>query len=62
LPLVRGRGSSVPPEPIRFLGGAAIRRAILSCEESDEAGQRTPRSARAVAALPRILGLRLGMR
>ena len=62
LPLVRGRGSSVPPEPIRHLGGAAIRRAILACEEADEAGYPAPRSARAVAALPRVLGMRLGMR
>ena len=62
LPLVRGRGSSVPPEPIRHLGGAAIRRAILACEEADEAGYQAPRSARAVAALPRVLGMRLGMR
>jgi glycine/D-amino acid oxidase-like deaminating enzyme len=62
LPLVRSRGSSVPPEPLRHLGGAAIRRAILACEEADEAGYRAPRSARAIAALPRVLGMRLGMR
>ncbi len=62
LPLVRGRGSGVPPEPIRYLGGAAIRRAILACEEADEGGRRAPLPARAVAALPRILGMRLGMR
>jgi glycine/D-amino acid oxidase-like deaminating enzyme len=62
LPLVRRRGSGVPPEPIRYLGGATIRRAILACEEADEAGRRGPLPARAVAALPRILGMRLGMR
>ncbi len=62
LPLVRGRGSGVPPEPIRYLGGAMIRRAILACEEADETGDRAPRVARAVAALPRLLGMRLGMR
>jgi glycine/D-amino acid oxidase-like deaminating enzyme len=62
LPLVRGRGGRVPPEPVRYLGGAAIRRAILSCEEADEAGTRAPASARAVAALPRLLGMRLGTR
>jgi glycine/D-amino acid oxidase-like deaminating enzyme len=62
LPLVRGRGSSVPPEPIRHLGGAAIRRAILACEEAEEAGQNAPRSARVIAALPRVLGMSLGMR
>jgi len=62
LPLVRGRGSSVPPEPLRHVGGATIRRAILACEEADEAGLRAPRAARAIAAVPRLLGMRLGMR
>ena len=62
LPLVRGRGDRVPPEPIRYVGGAAIRRAILACEEADEAGARAPVAARAVAALPRLLGMRLGTR
>jgi len=62
LPLVRDRGSSVPPEPLRYLGGATIRRAILACEEADEAGLRAPPAARAIAALPRLLGMRLGMR
>ncbi len=62
LPLVRGRGDGVPPEPFRYVGGATIRRAILACEEADEAGLPAPRTARAIAALPRLLGMRLGMR
>jgi len=62
LPLVRARGSGVPPEPLRYVGGATIRRAILACEEADEAGLRAPRPVRAIAALPRLLGMRLGMR
>jgi glycine/D-amino acid oxidase-like deaminating enzyme len=62
LPLVRGRGDRVPPEPVRYVGGAAIRRAILACEEADEAGTHAPTAARAVAALPRLLGMRLGTR
>ena len=62
LPLVRGRGGRVPPEPVRFVGGAAIRRAVLACEEADEAGRRAPVLARGVAALPRLLGMRLGVR
>ena len=40
LPLVNRTGARVPPEPIRFLGGAAIRAAILACEEAEEAGRR----------------------
>ncbi len=62
LPLVRPRGDRVPGEPIRFLGGAAIRRAVLACEEADEAGRRAPLVARGVATLPRLLGMRLGTR
>jgi glycine/D-amino acid oxidase-like deaminating enzyme len=62
LPLVRGRGQGVPREPFRHLGGATIRRAILACEEADEAGHEAPPAARAVAAVPRLLGMRLGMR
>ncbi len=62
LPLVRPRGERVPAEPIRFVGGAAIRRAVLACEVADEAGRRAPLLARGVAAVPRLLGMRLGMR
>jgi glycine/D-amino acid oxidase-like deaminating enzyme len=62
LPLVRPRGASVPREPIRYVGGAIVRAAILACEEADEAGRRAPYSARAIAALPRLLGLKLGTR
>ncbi|HEY7603954.1 MAG TPA: FAD-binding oxidoreductase [Gaiellaceae bacterium] len=52
----------LPPEPVRHLGGAVVRRAILSVEAADEAGRRPPLLARAVAALPRVLGLRIGTR
>ncbi len=62
LPLVRRRGARVPREPFRHVGGAIIRSAILACEEADEAGRRVPTAARAVAALPRALGMRLGTR
>jgi glycine/D-amino acid oxidase-like deaminating enzyme len=62
LPLVRPRGASVPREPIRHVGGAIIRAAILACEEADEAGRRPPRVAQTIATLPRLLGLKLGTR
>jgi glycine/D-amino acid oxidase-like deaminating enzyme len=62
LPLVTRRPARVPPEPIRFLGGAAVRRAILAVEHADEEGRRALPPARAVAALPRLLGLRIGTR
>jgi glycine/D-amino acid oxidase-like deaminating enzyme len=62
LPLVNRRVARLPGEPWRRLGGGAIRAAVLACEEADEAGHRPPVSARAVAALPGRLGMRLGVR
>ena len=48
-----------PPEPFRYLGGSAIRRALLSKDAAEDAG-RAPNAATAfVAWLPKLLGLRL---
>ncbi|HEY6961448.1 MAG TPA: FAD-dependent oxidoreductase [Gaiellaceae bacterium] len=62
LPLVDRRVARVPREPLRRLGGGAIRGAILACEEAEEHGRRASRAARTVAAVPRVLGMRLGQR
>ncbi len=62
LPLVDRQVATVPREPFRRLGGGAIRAAILACEEAEEAGRTAPLHAQAVAALPRILRLRVGQR
>jgi glycine/D-amino acid oxidase-like deaminating enzyme len=62
LPLVTRSRARLPPEPLRYAGGAVIRRAILSCELAEERGTRPSAGARAVAALPRLLGLELGTR
>lgn len=62
LPLVRRRAATLPPEPLRALGGGLVRGAILRCEEAEERGRRGPLVARGVAALPSLLGLRLGTR
>ncbi len=62
LPLVRRRTATLPPEPLRALGGGLVRGAILRCEEAEELGRRGPLLARGVAALPSLLGLRLGTR
>ena len=62
LPLAGRVPPRLPPEPVRQLGGALVRRAILSVEAADEAGRRPSLVARAVAALPRVLGLRIGTR
>jgi glycine/D-amino acid oxidase-like deaminating enzyme len=62
LPLVDRRVATVPREPFRHVGGAAIRAAILSLEEAEEHGRRPSAVARTVAAVPRLLGMRLGQR
>jgi glycine/D-amino acid oxidase-like deaminating enzyme len=61
-PLARRRLPGLPPEPFRRLGGGLVRGAILRCEEAAEAGGRAPVTARAVAALPRLTGMKIGTR
>jgi len=62
LPLVTRRVPKLPPEPIRRLGGGLVRAAIMACEEAEEEERRPPLAARVGAALPRLLGLRIGTR
>ena len=62
LPLAGRLPPRLPPEPLRYVGGAAVRRAIMAVEEADEDGRRAGLLARGVAALPRPLGLRVGTR
>jgi len=62
LPLVTRRVPKLPREPIRRLGGGLVRASILACEEAEEEGRKAPLPARAGAALPRLLGLRIGTR
>ena len=62
LPLVNRRVKPLPPEPLKGWGGALIRGAALRVEEAEEAGRTAAAPLRAVAALPRVLGLRVGTR
>jgi hypothetical protein len=62
LPLVNRHVKPLPPEPLKGWGGAVIRGAALRVEEAEEAGSRAAAPLRAVAALPRVLGLRVGTR
>ena len=62
LPLVNRRIRGLPPEPVKHLGGALVRGALLRVEESEQAGRRPPLAARWGAALPSLLGLRIGTR
>jgi glycine/D-amino acid oxidase-like deaminating enzyme len=62
LPLVERRLRRLPPEPLKRLGGGLVRAAGLAVEEADDAGRRPPPGARMIAALPHLLGVRLGLR
>jgi glycine/D-amino acid oxidase-like deaminating enzyme len=62
LPLANRSVPSLPPEPLRRVGGGLVRWAIMSCEDAEEEGRRPPLAARATAALPRLLGMELGTR
>jgi glycine/D-amino acid oxidase-like deaminating enzyme len=62
LPLATRRVPSLPPEPLRRLGGAVVRSSIMACEAADEAGRRPPLAARLGAAIPRLLRMELGTR
>jgi glycine/D-amino acid oxidase-like deaminating enzyme len=58
LPLVGAdAGAWVPPEPLAWLGGNAVRRAFLRCEEAYERGEQPGPVTRAVCALPKALGM-----
>jgi glycine/D-amino acid oxidase-like deaminating enzyme len=61
LPLER-RTRGLPPEPLKRIGGSLVRAAALRVEEAEEAGRRPAVWARAGAALPRLFGIRLGLR
>jgi glycine/D-amino acid oxidase-like deaminating enzyme len=61
LPLER-RTRGLPPEPLKRLGGSFVRAAALRAEQAEERGMRPPRWTRAGAALPRLFGIRLGLR
>ncbi|MGH2963120.1 MAG: FAD-dependent oxidoreductase, partial [Solirubrobacterales bacterium] len=60
LPLVDDRSVRVPPEPLRYVGGAIVRRALLRKERHEEDGRRADPLTLAVAGLPERLGIHIG--
>jgi glycine/D-amino acid oxidase-like deaminating enzyme len=50
----------VPPEPLRFVGGSIIRRALLRKEEAEERGHRPDPLTALVAAIPERIGIHVG--
>jgi glycine/D-amino acid oxidase-like deaminating enzyme len=62
LPLATRRVPSLPPEPLRRIGGGLVRHSIMRCEAAEERGETPPLYARAGAAIPRLLRMELGTR
>lgn len=62
LPLCTRELPRLPPEPLRYYGGRAVRWGILTCEEAHDKGREAPLAARAIATLPRLFGLKIGTR
>ena len=62
LPLATRSVPSLPPEPLKRLGGGLVRTAIMACEEADEEGRRASLPARVGAALPRLFRMEIGTR
>jgi glycine/D-amino acid oxidase-like deaminating enzyme len=61
-PFVRVPRATLPPEPLKRLGGGVIRAAILAVEAAEEDGRRAPLPTRALARLPALLRMPLGTR
>jgi len=62
LPLATRRIASLPPEPLKRLGGGVVRKAIMAVERAEEEGRRPPLPARLGAALPRLFRMEIGTR
>jgi hypothetical protein len=58
LPIV-GPPPRVPPEPLRVIGAAAIRRALVAKEAAEQDGRRPNVVARTLAALPERMGMHI---
>jgi glycine/D-amino acid oxidase-like deaminating enzyme len=62
LPLTTRTVPRLPPEPLRRLGGGAVRAAIMAVERAEEDGRTPPLLARAGAAIPRLARMQIGTR
>jgi glycine/D-amino acid oxidase-like deaminating enzyme len=60
LPLVEPPLVRVPPEPLRYVGGAMVRRALLRKERLEQDGRTADPLTCAVAGLPERLGIHIG--
>jgi glycine/D-amino acid oxidase-like deaminating enzyme len=59
LPLVEPASPGFPPEPLRFIGGTAIRAAMVRADDDADRGEASSWPVRWVAGLPARLGMNL---
>jgi glycine/D-amino acid oxidase-like deaminating enzyme len=50
----------VPPEPFQWIGGAAIRQALISKEDAELAGRPPGKIAKAISHIPELIGFHIG--
>ena len=60
LPMVNPKPRMFPPEPLRSIGAAVIRRAIIAKDTAEETGRRPNPVMSAIARMPRRMGYLLG--
>ncbi len=60
LPMVNRKPRLFPPEPLRSIGAAVVRRAIIAKETAEERGGRPNPVVSAIARMPRRIGYLLG--
>jgi glycine/D-amino acid oxidase-like deaminating enzyme len=60
LPFVDAKTPRVPPEPLHWIGGEAIRLGILKKEQAELDGRRPSRTASVVARVPKLIGFHIG--
>jgi glycine/D-amino acid oxidase-like deaminating enzyme len=60
LPIVDPSPQRIPPEPLHWLGGEVIRRALGRKEEAELAGRRPDPASSLIARLPELIGFHIG--
>jgi hypothetical protein len=60
LPFVDSSPQRVPPEPLHWLGGSAIRAAILSKEEAEVQGRDPGPLSFLLSRVPELIGFHIG--
>ncbi len=60
LPFVDPSPQRVPPEPFNWIGGSAIRRAILSKERAEAEGRSPSFFSKAISRVPELIGFHIG--